>query len=67
MEDHCDRWKEWSDIAGVASDTKGAYIFNYVIYVFFAVLMAGFAGLYVIALAPYASGSGIPEVCVVGR
>ena len=61
--EHCTQWKEWSDIAEVSPGTAGAYAFNYVIYTFLAVFMAGFAGLYVIALAPYASGSGIPEVC----
>ena len=40
----------------------GSYLFNYSIYVFIAVIFAGVAGLYVITLAPYASGSGIPEV-----
>ena len=56
----CSSWKEWSEIAGVTSDL-GSYIFNYVIYVFIALIFAGVAGLYVTALAPYASGSGIPE------
>ena len=57
----CASWKEWSEIAEVHSDL-GSYLFNYSIYVFIAVIFAGVAGLYVITLAPYASGSGIPEV-----
>ena len=57
----CASWKEWSEIAGVHSDL-GSYLFNYSIYVFIALIFAGVAGLYVITLAPYASGSGIPEV-----
>ena len=61
-ESHCQLWKEWSDIAQVPSDTAGAYALNYVIYVMLAVLFAGLAGLYVTTLAPYATGSGIPEV-----
>ena len=40
----------------------GSYLFNYFIYIFIALIFAGVAGLYVTALAPYASGSGIPEV-----
>ncbi len=52
-------------IAGISHDDHaGSYIFNYIIYVVLAFVMAGFAGLYVTALAPYASGSGIPEVRV---
>lgn len=61
-ETHCQLWREWSDVANVASGTTGAYVINYTIYVVFAVLFAGLAGLYVTTLAPYASGSGIPEV-----
>ncbi len=61
-EEHCQLWREWSDVANVASGTTGAYAINYTIYVVFAVLFAGLAGLYVTTLAPYASGSGIPEV-----
>ena len=34
------------------------------IYVSAAVIFAGLAGLFVTTLAPYAAGSGIPEVCV---
>ena len=57
----CASWKEWSEIAGLHSDL-GSYLFNYTIYVFIALIFAGVSGLYVITLAPYASGSGIPEV-----
>lgn len=35
---------------------------DYVIYVSAAVVFAGLAGLFVTTLAPYAAGSGIPEV-----
>ena len=62
-DDLCDHWKSWSAIAGISSSV-GGYIFNYFIYVLIAVVFAGLAGFYVTTLAPYASGSGIPEVCV---
>lgn len=39
-----------------------AYIVDYVIYVSAALVFAGLAGLFVTTLAPYAAGSGIPEV-----
>ena len=61
-EPHCQLWQEWSDLANVEPNTAGAYALNYVIYVLFAVVFAGLAGLYVTVLAPYAAGSGIPEV-----
>ena len=43
-------------------NTAGIYALNYAIYILFAVTMAGLAGLFVVVLAPYAAGSGIPEV-----
>lgn len=61
-EPHCQLWQEWSDLAHMEPNTAGAYALNYVIYVLFAVVFAGLAGLYVTTLAPYAAGSGIPEV-----
>ena len=66
-DEYCSGWKDWSSVANVSpSNTVGTYIFNYLIYVVLAVFMSTFAGLYVIALAPYAAGSGIPEVVGVG-
>lgn len=63
--EYCSRWMDWSGIASInPANRAGTYIFNYIIYVVLAVVMSSFAGLYVIALAPYASGSGIPEVRV---
>ena len=38
------------------------YVVDYIIYVSAAVVFAGLAGLFVTTLAPYAAGSGIPEV-----
>ena len=57
----CPSWKSWADIAGIEGNTE-AYAFNYVIYVLFAIVFTGLAALFVITLAPYASGSGIAEV-----
>ncbi|KAL5460086.1 hypothetical protein EMCRGX_G033507 [Ephydatia muelleri] len=57
----CPSWKSWATIAGIQGSSE-AYAFNYIIYVLFAVVFTGLAGLFVITLAPYASGSGIAEV-----
>ena len=51
----------WGVYAGIESATN-AYIVDYVIYVSAAVVFAGLAGVFVTTLAPYAAGSGIPEV-----
>lgn len=61
-ETHCQLWQEWNDIANLPRDSAGAYALNYIIYVMLAIVFAGLAGLYVTTLAPYAAGSGIPEV-----
>ena len=60
----CPAWKSWATIAGI-QDSSEAYVFNYAIYVLFAIVFTGLAGLFVLTLAPYASGSGIAEVCTV--
>ena len=56
----------WAVYAGIESETN-AYIVDYVVYVSMAVVFAGLAGLFVTTLAPYAAGSGIPEVSGVQR
>ena len=62
--EHCSLWSEWSLIARImgAPYSIGAYAFDYFLFVFLAVTFAGLAGFFVTTLAPYASGSGIPEV-----
>ena len=57
----CSHWNSWAHIYGV-DGVASSYALNYVIYVLCAVGFGGMAGLFVIVLAPYAAGSGIPEV-----
>ena len=57
----CNAWQEWGESLNITSPT-GYYVFNYFVYVSFSVIFAGLAGLFVVILAPYAAGSGIPEV-----
>ena len=62
--DHCDDWKTWAEQGGVR-DTSSYYSFSwfdYGIYITFAVFFGGLAGFFVVTVAPYAAGSGIPEV-----
>ena len=42
--------------------TSSTFAFEYFIYVFVSVLFGYFAAIFVRELAPYACGSGIPEV-----
>ena len=63
--DHCDDWMTWDELRG-HSDSSYQYSFswlNYGIYVIFAVFFGGLSGFFVVTVAPYAAGSGIPEVC----
>ena len=59
--DYCSAWYSWSLRSGVNNSTTG-YVLNYFLYILFSVLFAGLSGAFVIFLAPYAAGSGIPEV-----
>jgi len=62
--DHCDRWRTWAELTGVA-DESFQYSFSwlgYLLYIAFAVFFGGLAGFFVVTVAPYAAGSGIPEV-----
>ena len=59
----CSKWKTWAELYGVKR-AADVYVLNYFIYITLAVVFGGMAGLFVTRLAPYASGSGIPEVYV---
>ena len=68
---YCHLWATWSDVAHVGKtgnysvDENNFYefsAFDYFVYVFFSVLLASVAGVFVVVCAPYAAGSGIPEV-----
>ena len=61
---HCDYWETWAEQGG-ARDDSPYYSFNwfdYFIYIIFAVVFGGLSGYFVVIIAPYAAGSGIPEV-----
>ena len=61
-EDGCQQWKSWAELFTGNGDGAGAYTINYVMYVVIAVMFSSFAVLLVRWFAPYACGSGIPEV-----
>ena len=60
--ENCHAWHNWATHHNIDHSTAAQYAFNYFVYVALSVLFAGLAGLFVIVLAPYAAGSGIPEV-----
>jgi chloride channel 3/4/5 len=64
---NCSHWLSWAEILGYEkadSDTAGAYCVMYLLYVCWAVGFAALAASLVRMFAPYACGSGIPEIKV---
>lgn len=57
FERSCDLWLQWSSL-----DNAGGYMLRYIVYIVMGVVMAVFSAVLVKRLAPYAAGSGIPEV-----
>ena len=49
----------WRRVENTFNEFNG---FDYFVYVLFSVVLASVAGLFVVVCAPYAAGSGIPEV-----
>ena len=66
-QESCDAWLTWSDVLTISKTSKvGYYVFNYFIYILTAFLFSGLTVALVKFFAPYACGSGIPEVsCVI--
>lgn len=58
----CPEWFNWPQAFHDYNDGAGEYIISYIFYVFWAMLFAGLAVLLVRVFAPYASGSGLPEI-----
>ncbi|MEQ2164452.1 H(+)/Cl(-) exchange transporter 5 [Goodea atripinnis] len=60
--DRCPQWKSWAELIAGASEGPFAYVVNYLMYLFWALLFSFLAVTLVRAFAPYACGSGIPEI-----
>ena len=60
--ENCDKWKSWSQLLGVHTSKTAEYFVNYFFYVLCAFIFAAFTVVLVRFFAPYACGSGIPEV-----
>ncbi|XP_017843392.1 H(+)/Cl(-) exchange transporter 3 isoform X1 [Drosophila busckii] len=61
-EGNCSTWKTWPEIFGLSRSGPGAYIIAYIWYILWALMFASLSALLVKMFAPYACGSGIPEI-----
>lgn len=56
------QWFTWPQVFGTFNKGAGEYLLSYIMYIFWSTIFATFAVLLVKVFAPYACGSGIPEV-----
>lgn len=62
-QDECKQWKTWPQLFGVeVREGAGVYILSYLMYIVWALIFALLAAMLVKVFAPYACGSGIPEI-----
>uniref|UniRef100_A0AAR2JNX3 Chloride channel protein n=1 Tax=Pygocentrus nattereri TaxID=42514 RepID=A0AAR2JNX3_PYGNA len=60
--DKCPQWKTWAELILGQAEGPGSYIMNYFMYTYWALAFAFLAVCLVKVFAPYACGSGIPEI-----
>ncbi|XP_076468373.1 H(+)/Cl(-) exchange transporter 4-like isoform X2 [Babylonia areolata] len=60
-EGDCDQWYTWPELIGRVSGA-GSYIIGYLLYISWALVFGLLAAMLVRVFAPYACGSGIPEI-----
>uniref|UniRef100_A0A8C9VEE0 Chloride channel protein n=1 Tax=Scleropages formosus TaxID=113540 RepID=A0A8C9VEE0_SCLFO len=60
--DKCPQWKTWAELILGQAEGPGSYIMNYFMYTYWALAFAFLAVSLVKVFAPYACGSGIPEI-----
>ncbi|MCL4144210.1 UNVERIFIED_CONTAM: hypothetical protein GTU68_033103 [Idotea baltica] len=61
-QDECPEWYTWPEVFRHSRDGAGGYIISYIFYVLWSLLFASLAASLVMMFAPYACGSGIPEI-----
>ncbi|KAM6949443.1 H(+)/Cl(-) exchange transporter 5 [Aplochiton taeniatus] len=60
--DRCPQWKSWAQLIAGSTEGAFAYIVDYMMYVCWALCFSFMAVTLVKSFAPYACGSGIPEI-----
>ncbi|XP_049885114.1 H(+)/Cl(-) exchange transporter 5 isoform X2 [Pectinophora gossypiella] len=59
---NCSQWRTWAQLFGETREGPGAYIISYLLYIVWALIFAALSASLVRMFAPYACGSGIPEI-----
>ncbi|XP_068913507.1 H(+)/Cl(-) exchange transporter 5 isoform X4 [Tenebrio molitor] len=59
---NCSQWLTWAEVLGQSKEGAGSYIISYLFYIVLALLFAALSASLVRMFAPYACGSGIPEI-----
>ena len=59
---NCSLWMTWPEFVGVSRESGGGYFLRYIVYTLWALVFATLAASLVRMFAPYACGSGIPEI-----
>lgn len=61
-DDGCHQWHSWPHALGAGDSSAGGYVLAYLFYVAMSLVFGFLAVLLVRTFAPYACGSGIPEI-----
>lgn len=56
------QWLTWPEVFGEPREGAGSYIISYLLYICWALVFAALSASLVRMFAPYACGSGIPEI-----
>ncbi|KOC66760.1 H(+)/Cl(-) exchange transporter 3 [Habropoda laboriosa] len=59
---NCSQWRTWPEVFSQSKDGAGPYMISYMFYIAWALLFASLSASLVRMFAPYACGSGIPEI-----
>ncbi|XP_048005014.1 H(+)/Cl(-) exchange transporter 5 isoform X1 [Leguminivora glycinivorella] len=59
---NCSQWVTWPELLGGSREGPGAYIISYLFYIVWCLIFAALSASLVRMFAPYACGSGIPEI-----
>lgn len=60
--DNCSQWYTWPEVLSMPRNGAASYMVSYLLYIVWALMFASLSASLVKMFAPYACGSGIPEI-----